>query len=199
MVMRHLGSLLLAGVAAVGLAGAASAADPQTHVMTIQLPGRGIEQIRYAGTVAPQVVVRPMPYAAFAPDNAFATLDRISAEMDREAAYMLRQVQALAAQPTRATETSVADMPAGSSSYSFVSTMNGGNVCMRSTEITSHVGGEAPQVVTHSSGNCTGLPGGGSSVLPTAQPPAPTAPEMLQTRAVGAHPYAGLIRQATWQ
>jgi hypothetical protein len=204
MVMRHLGSLLLAGVAAVGLAGAARAADPQTHVMTVQLPGGGVEQIRYSGNVAPQVVVQPMPYTAmqpvFAADPAFATLNRISAEMDREAAYMLRQAQALATQPTGVTETAVGNMPAGSQSYSFVSTMNGNNVCMRSTQITSRGDGQAPQVVTHTSGNCNALPGSaGSTALPTAQPPAPQGPEMLQTRAVGPHPYAGLIREADWQ
>jgi hypothetical protein len=71
---------------------------------------------------------------------------------------------------------------------------------MRSTQITSRGDGQAPQVVTHTSGNCNALPGGaGSTALPTAQPPAPQGPEMLQTRAVGPHPYAGLIREADWQ
>jgi hypothetical protein len=208
MVMRKLRTLLLAGVAATaiaGFAGLATAASLQTHVMTIALPGGGIAQIRYTGNTAPQVVLQPAPgFAAwpsvFAPDPAFAALDRISAEMDRAAASLLRQAQMLATQaPAGVTETALANMPAGSRSYSFVSTMNGNGVCMRSTEITSRGDGRPPQVVTHSSGNCGPLAGGmGSAALPTAPTPTP-GPEILQTGAVGPHPYAGLIREATWQ
>ena len=203
--MQSFRTLLLAGVAAVavaGFAGLAAAESPQTHVMTIALPDGGAAQIRYIGDVAPQIVFRPAPVAAFfAPDTSFAALDRISAEMEGEAASLLRQAQMLAvAPPTGVTEAALADMPPGSRSYTFVSTMNGSNVCMRSTEITARGDGRPPQVVTHASGNCAGLPQGvGSAALP-APPPVPgNGPEMLQTRAVGAHPYAGLIREASWQ
>ncbi len=107
--MRTLRTALLAGVAAsaIGFPGAALAQSPQTHVMTVRLPGGGVEQIRYTGDVPPQVVVAesPAPIEAFAPmpslfgpQSPFAALDRISAEMDRQAAAMFRQADALAAQ-----------------------------------------------------------------------------------------------------
>ncbi len=48
MVMRSMRTALLAGAAAlaVGMPGAASAQSPQTHVMTIALPGGGTAAIR---------------------------------------------------------------------------------------------------------------------------------------------------------
>jgi hypothetical protein len=94
--MRTLRTTLLAGVAAIatGFSGAALAQSPQTHVMTVQPPGGGIAEIRYTGNVAPQLsfgespapidVFAPMP-ALFGASSPFAMLDRISAEMDREA------------------------------------------------------------------------------------------------------------------
>jgi hypothetical protein len=205
MAMRKFRTLLLAGVAAVGLTGVAFADAPQRHVLTIQLPGGAVEQIRYTGDVAPQVVLQPAPFArlqpVFAPDPAFAELARVSAQMDRMAARLFRQAEALATVPPSAvTEAAIANMPAGSRSYSFVSTMTGNGVCMRSTEIAARGDGRPPQVVTHSSGNCGAAPGGGNSTaLPTAQPPLRRGPEMLQTRATGARPYAGMIREATSQ
>src|SRR5579863_8308821 len=97
MVMRTLRTALLAGVAAsaIGLSGAALAESPQTHVMTVRLPDGGVEEIRYTGDVPPQIVFAAGPASTdvfaplpsfFGPGSPFAALDRISAEMDRQAA-----------------------------------------------------------------------------------------------------------------
>lgn len=227
--MRMLKTSLLAGVAAaaIGLAGAASAQTGGVHVMTVQLPGGGVAQIQYTGNIAPRVSFgeAPAPIAAFAPMPAFfgagspfATLDRISAEMDREAAAMFRQTAALAAEARsgQLTEAAMRDLPPGSRSYSYVSTMSGNGVCSESVEITSQGNGAPPRVVSHRSGNCAGVAGPAGTVnLPNAAPPgtaarpvwtsapatapyvapaAPARPDMVWTAAHGQKPYAGLVK-----
>ncbi len=227
--MRTLQITLLAGVAAValGLAAAAQAQTPQIHVMTVRMPDGGAAQIRYTGNVAPRISFSeaPAPVDVFAPmptlfgrDSPFAMLDRISAEMDRQAAAMFRQANALAAdaQSGQLTEAALRNLPPGSQSYTFVSTMSGNGVCSQSVEITRE-GNGPPRVVRHSSGNCGALPGTAGSVnLPTATPqtqrpgpvwtsapaqppsavPAPAArPDVVWTGASGAKPYQGLVKE----
>src|SRR4051812_40894357 len=108
MAMRVLRTALLAGVAAatIGFSAAATAQSPNTHVMTVRLPGGGTAEIRYSGDVAPQVVFSEAPAnfggpvlmpSLFGPASPFAMLDRVSAEMDRRAAAMFREADALAA------------------------------------------------------------------------------------------------------
>ncbi len=206
--MRTLRTALLAGVAAIatGFSGAALAQSPQTHVMTVHLPGGGTAEIRYTGNLAPQIrfgesaapidAFAPMP-SFFGSASPFAMLDRISAEMDREAAAMFRQANALAAQARygQLTETAIGNLPPGTEGYSFVSTISGNSVCTQSVEITSQGNGAPPRVVSHSSGNCGAAPGASGTVnLPTA--PVPTnRPDVVWTSAQGAMPYAGLVRQ----
>ena len=210
--MRNLRTLVLAGAAAVGIAGYAgfaAAESPGTHVMSVALPGGGVAEVRYTGDVPPQVTVAPdapsfavfapLP-AMFGPDSTFAQLERISAAMDRQAATLLQRAEALAAQPPSGpTEAALADLPAGSGSYTFVSTTSGNGFCSRSVEITSRGDGQPPRIVRHEAGNCGSMPNGSGSVsLPTAPAPRPT-PDILETKAHGAQPYAGLVREATWQ
>jgi hypothetical protein len=206
--MRTLRTTLLAGVAAIatGFSGAALAQSAQTHVMTVQLPGGGIAEIRYTGNVAPQIsfgesaapidVFAPMP-ALFGASSPFAMLDRISAEMDREAAAMFRQADALATQArsVQVTEAAIGNLPAGAQSYSFVSTMSGNGVCIQSVEITSQGSGAPPRVVSHSSGDCGTAPGAsGSITLPTTPGPV-NRPDVVWTSAQGSRPYSGLVRE----
>ena len=173
--MRNLPTVLL-GVAAIGLIGAvAYAADaPQTHVLTIPLPGGGVEQIRYTGGVAPKVVVQqPSPAAAawaaqFGADSPFAMLDRIQAEMDREIAAILQRSIAVRAAPAMSAgqlRARAGNAPAGARSYSVVSTFSGGHECTQSVEVTSQGPGQPPKVVRQSSGDCG-----------AAQPATPAAP-----------------------
>jgi hypothetical protein len=213
MVMRVFETALLAGAAAIavsGLSGVAAARDLNTHVMTVQLPGGGVAEIRYTGDVPPQVVFSPaptalgafMPFGAvFGPASPFATLDRISAAMDREAASLMQEAAMLANAPAfapnRPIETALGNLPPGTESYSMISTWSGNGVCTQSVEITSPANGGRPRVVSRSSGNCGSAPGS-TGVIRTPTLPAPThSPDILETR--GTQPYGGLVREATWQ
>jgi hypothetical protein len=58
-------SVLIAGIAAVALAGSATWAADNVHEMTVQLPDGGVEHITYTGNVAPKIVVQPNSVAGF--------------------------------------------------------------------------------------------------------------------------------------
>lgn len=165
--MKH--SIILAGAAVRALAGttawASGALTQPVHQITIQLPGGGIETIQYAGDVAPRVTVGQAPLGAawpgmipFGPDPAFASLERLSAEMDRQMDALFRQAEAMARAPLPDNQAlfdaSLHNAPPGSASYSWISTSNGSNFCARMTEITTSSNGGKPNVVTRSSGNC---------------------------------------------
>jgi len=174
--MRIIRMVLLAGIAAVGLAGFAEAGSPAVHTLTIRLPGGGIETIRYTGDVAPKVMLAPPQMVAFAPafpafpvDPVFARLERISAAMHRQMTDMMQQAEMMDAQSSDQLSQAMLKNAPGSG-YSFVSTMSGNGICMRSVQITSTPGGK-PQVVSHTSGDCKGAPASaGQAVLPAAPP-----------------------------
>lgn len=211
--MPHLRAALLAATAAVALAGlsaSASAQSPRRHVMTISLPGGGTAQIRYTGDVPPRVVFGSapaaladrMPTGLFGTESPFAMLDRISAEMDLQAAAMFRQAASLGAQAQsgQPIEAAIGNMPPGSGSYSYVSTISGNGVCTQSVEITS-AGNGAAKVVRHSSGNCGPQTGGatgaaGSVNLPAARSPN-RAPDTLWIKNSNPPPYRGLIQKTS--
>nr|WP_294553837.1 hypothetical protein [uncultured Rhodopila sp.] len=166
--MRLSRTVLLAGVAALGLAGIAGLADAQTsntHVMTVQLPNGAIEQIRYSGDVPPQIVLAPSA-ATF--ESPFAALEQMTAMMNRQAEAMLRSARAMAMQP----------MPVPMTEAAFGQAAPGPGVCMRSVQITYTGNGGPPHVVSRTAGDCGSS--GGSAV--PAELPAPVAP------VVPAHP-----------
>lgn len=201
--MRIIQTALLAGVAAIGCLGVAALAQSpqpqaprsQLHVLTVGLPDGSVEQIRYRGDVAPQVVLAPAgtPIGAFAPmigfgpvadsgaaavNSPFSMLERLSAQMDRQMAEMMRN--APLAPPALATpggmqQAALGKLPAGSQSYSFVSSFSGGKACSRSVEITSQGAGQPPRVVSHTSGDCGGQ--NGAVAHPAAPAPAATVRE----------------------
>ena len=195
--MRNIRIALLGIVAAVALAGTAAAQDPNTHVMKVQMPGGGIAEIRYTGKVPPRVVFTsgPAALAAFdpfssiaGPGSPFAMMERVSAEMDRQAAAILAQADNLAAQARSGSpqilQTGLGNMPPGSTGYSYVSTMSSNGVCTQSVEITSQGNGAPPKLVWHRSGNCG--PGAGATApvnLPVARPPANNNPDLILTKA----------------
>jgi hypothetical protein len=210
--MRNIRTSLLVGVAAVaiaGLSGMASAQSADTHVMTVQLPGGGTEEIRYTGNTPPQLVFTtgPASLAGFDPmpslfgfEPPFAMMERISAEMDRQAAAMFARADNLTAQvpsnPTQLTEAGLRGLPPGSASYSFVSTMSGNGVCTKSVEITSTGNGAAPRVVSRSSGDCGPQAGATGPVnLPVARPPGNNRPDLLLTKANEPKLYVTAVRQ----
>ena len=136
-------------------------------------------------------------------DAPFAELRRISAEMDRRAAQMMREAALLSSGSPQIIETALRDLPAGAQSYTFVSTMSGNGVCTRSVQITS-TGNGAPKVVRNSSGNCgpeTGASGSASRpaevYVPTRPAPVPKRPDVLWTGNEATQPYAGMVQQTT--
>jgi hypothetical protein len=164
--MRVSRTFLIGGIAAAALAGVATAAALNTHTLTVRLPDGEVERIVYTGNVAPRVEVAPagapVP-VVWAPgpgfdDTAFAAMDGISAQMDREIAAMFQQADAMEARALAGSgdlrSVSTADMPAGARNFSYVSTVSGDGICSRSVEITSSGDGRTPRVVRHSSGNC---------------------------------------------
>ena len=189
--MRTVRTALLAGIAAIsvaGFSGLAAAESHAIHTLTIQLPGGGVEQIHYTGNVAPEVSVMPgpMPIAAFAPmdpffwpDSAFAGLRRISAAMDWEMDSLMYRSQDRAMLPGGPlNEATLKDLPLGTSSYSLVSTIGGSGFCTRSIQITSSANGGKPRVVSRTSGNCKATP---SFAIPAMLLTSPQPVDRLRT------------------
>jgi hypothetical protein len=207
--MRTTRTLLLAATATIAAGAAATLAHAGTsdsHVMTIQLPNGAIEQIRYAGDVPPDVVLSPEPVTApnFQPvmEQPFALLERISAEIDRQAAAMSQAANTMIAQPMPGfgglTEASPGRLPAGSQGYSTISTFSGNGVCTRSVQITYPGDGNAPRVQSRTSGNCGPAQGAATPAeLPPSPVPArqPGTIEVRQSAPAAAKPYQGMLHQ----
>lgn len=162
--MRRIRGAVLAGVAALAAAGTAVAAGNDRHVLKVDLPDGSVAHVEYEGEVAPKVVVEPglafEPVRWFDPlaTAPFAMLDRIAAEMERRADMMIEQARALPIQPDpRDGKIDLAGsgaLPAGTVSYSFVSTGTGTGTCSRSVQVTSLGPGQQPKIVSNSSGDC---------------------------------------------
>ncbi len=207
--MRAVKPLVLAGLAAVGVAGYAAfarAGTPDVQTMTVQLPGGGIEEIEYTGDAPPQVSLMPaVPAVSDEIANPFAALQQISAELDQQAAAMMNAMDAMAAgamgQPGPLVPASFGPMPPGSTSYSFISSVSGGSggACMQSLQITAMGNGQAPQVLSRTSGDCSdgqpalaapalaapalAAPGGAvPAALPAAPVPALAQPQLIRVR-----------------
>jgi hypothetical protein len=148
--------------------------------MTVRLPSGGLAEIRYVGNVPPEVVFLPsaaaydwMPAASvFGRESPFAVFERISAEMDRQAAAMFRYAAA------------VVDQTRDGQSYTYAATIPTGG-CMQGVRIT-QIGGAAPRVERYSAGNCGMASGPGETVrVPAGQAPPARAPELLYTQRPG--------------
>ena len=149
--MRKFG-LVLAGLGAAALAGAATAASRDSHVMNVPLPDGSTARVEYVGDVAPKVTVVP---GAPAP---FGLFGRGMFDMDRRIDAMMRQIDAMSRAPIAGTPgmnvAAYGNAPAGSQSVTVVSTSNGAKTCTRTTEVTSQGAGKPPKVVTNVSGDC---------------------------------------------
>ena len=154
--MRNAYATVLAGLGAVGIAGAAVAASRDTHTMNIPLPDGSTARVEYVGNVAPKVTVVPAPLPQF------GLFDRSMFDMQQQIDAMMKQVDAIARMPvTGAPGMNVAaygNAPQGSSSVTVVSTGNGAKTCTRTTEVTSQGAGKPPKVVTNVSGDCGTAP-----------------------------------------
>jgi len=199
--MNTMRKLLIAGAAVValgGLAGSALARGAETHVMTVQLPGGGVEQIRYSGDVAPVVTFGPAADIGFwGWDDPFADMARISAEMDRAMSGMFREIAALRAMPGDGwSEAALDNLPPGMQSYSYVSTVSGNGVCGRSVAVTSEGPGHKSKVVTRDFGNCSAS--GASAPEVTAPSDKAGTVQIKSAPAHRANPYGGLVQEVSW-
>jgi hypothetical protein len=166
--MRNSTKAVLAA-AAVALAGSAAVAAtlPAVHHLTVRLPNGGVEQVSYTGDAAPKVTILPaslqagvlMPAGFWAPfagfDQISAQMDQMASAMDRQTAIAMRNMDAVAlAGSNGLTSATLRGSPAGTESYSMISTMSGSNTCTRDVRIISRGDNVRPEVVSHSSGNC---------------------------------------------
>jgi hypothetical protein len=162
--MRKAFGLVLAGLGAVTLTGAAVAASRDIHTFNVPLPDGSTARVEYVGNVAPKVTVTPAPVAPF------GLFDRSMFDMDRQIEAMMRQVDRMSRNPVAGAQglnvASYGNSPAGSTSVTIVSTSNGVQTCTRRTEVTSQGPGKAPKVVSSVSGTC--------GETPTAPKAAPT-------------------------
>ena len=162
--MQNMRTVVLAGIAALALAGTAYAAAqrPVLHTMTVKTPDGGVATIEYSGNVAPKVTFGTVPMQAsfFGAASPFADIDRISAAMNREMGALLRQANMLAVPFATANPLYNATLngaPARNA-RSWFARAGASGFCMRSVEITRN-GTSKPKIVSHSTGNCGGSSG----------------------------------------
>jgi hypothetical protein len=159
--MRLMSKVIVAGLATVTLAGSAYAAERAIHTMNVALPDGSVAKVRYVGDQPPQVAivpvaVRQMPVAMI--DPSFAAFDRIFAAMDAQSDAMMQQAAAMARMPVAPNgqfdQAALSKLPAGTVSYSYVSTTSSDG-CTQTVRTTSDGSGQ-PQVIRTSAGKCDG-------------------------------------------
>lgn len=150
--MRNASRLVLAGLGAAALAGAAVAASRDAHILTVPAPDGSTVRVEYVGNVAPKVTVVPGPVSPF------GLFDRGAFDIQRQIDAMMRQVDAMARAPLAGVPgmnvAAYGNAPAGTQSVTVVSTSNGVKTCTRTTEVTAQGAGKPPKVVTNVSGDC---------------------------------------------
>jgi hypothetical protein len=154
--MRKALAMVLAGLGAVALTGAAAAASRDTHVMNVPLPDGSTARVEYVGNVAPKITVAPAPMASiFAP---FGMFDRSAFDIQRQIDAMMRQMNDIAVRPVTGVPglnvAAYGNAPAGTQSVTIVTTSDGTQTCTRRTEVTSEGAGKAPKVLSSLSGDC---------------------------------------------
>ena len=168
--MRKAYAIVLAGLGAVTLTGAAAAASRDTHILNVPLPDGSTAKVEYVGNAAPKVTVTPAPLVA--PWAPFGLFDRSAFDMEQQIDAMMRQVDQIARQPIAGAPglniASYGNAPWGSSSVTIVTTSNGSQTCTRRTDVTSEGPAKPPKVISSVIGNC-----GETHTAPT--PPKPTA------------------------
>lgn len=182
--MRKLHTALLAAGGLALAAGAAHAAG-KLNTMNVALPDGTVAQIAYEGDVPPRISLVPIAAADPAGDP-FAEMERLSAMMRARHEAMMRQVaemqqraqqrvlaaqRAGAAQPGQLPGQVVvsSNLPAGSYSYTMVSTTTSGNGCTQTVQWRSDGSAKEPQVTKTSAGDC-GAVSKNAPAIPAAAP-----------------------------
>lgn len=165
--------IILTGVGSMICASAAVAGERDLHVMNVTMPDGTVRQLAYKGDVPPRlivvpvrVVVAPRAVAAAQRRAQLARLDRMRMNIDRQMAAMMRQA---ASKSARA--------PAGTISYSYVSTStHGAGRCTRSFRMISAGRGQQPKMIAQSSGDCPAVtPVAAKQAEPARPAPRPKA------------------------
>jgi hypothetical protein len=157
-------------LALAGVVGLSQAINRQGHTVIVHLPDGQVERIHYWGDAPPEIVLagedgrlRYAPWHMALATGPFGLIP-IADDLDRQMVALFAQADALAALPLMVSPQSdplwqvdLGQVPPGSRSVSVVSTMSGGKVCTRSTEVTGRPDGE-PLVVTRTSGDCGAAP-----------------------------------------
>ncbi len=183
--MRNIKALLVAGISSVailGFAGLAQAESPAVHTMTVQLPGGGVETIRYTGDVAPKIVVAPAG-SVMPAMSTFVAFDQIAAQMDRQMNMMMQQVRAMPMM-------TMMGMPDMNQLMQAAARNGGGSFCAQSMSVTSTGNGQPAKVVTHSVGNCGGnaTANGANQANDVQSAPDSAKPIPIKTTAPASHP-----------
>jgi hypothetical protein len=157
--MRFTRTTILAGGAALLVAGTAAYAADKLHTLNVSLPDGSVAQIEYTGDVAPKVSVAPAEAPAAAYADPFAELDRMAAYMEAQHQAMMQQFQALQQAAARSGAgapgqlTVVGDLPAGTH-YTYVSSTTDEHGCTQTVEYSSDGGSAPPKVTRTSAGSC---------------------------------------------
>jgi hypothetical protein len=149
--MRLTRTTILAGGAALLVAGTAAAAAEKLHTMQVALPDGSVAHIQYAGDVAPKVTVEPVEARAIIAVDPFAQLDAMAAAMEAQHRAMLQQIAAL--QQAAASGEPPADLPPGVH-YTYYSSVTDANGCTHTVQYSSDGSGAEPRVTQASAGNC---------------------------------------------
>ena len=157
--MRFARTTILAGGAALLVAGTAAYAAEKIHTMNVSLPDGSVAQIEYTGDVAPKVSVVPAGAVPVAYADPFAQLDRMAAYMVAQHHAMMQQVQAMQQAAAKSGAgapgqlTVVGNQPAGTH-YTYVSSTTDENGCTQTVEYSSDGGSAQPKVTRTSAGSC---------------------------------------------
>jgi hypothetical protein len=179
--MRFARTTILAGGAAMLLAGTAAYAADKLHTLNVSLPDGSVAQIEYSGDVAPKVSVVPATVVPIAYADPFAELDRMAAYMEAQHEAMMRQVAAMEQAAARAGAgspgqlTVVGDLPAGTH-FTYVSSTTDANGCTQTVEYRSDGSSAQPKVTRTSAGSCDRATSDAPVTASALKQPAPEGP-----------------------
>jgi hypothetical protein len=179
--MRLTRTAILAGGAALLVAGTAAAAAEKLHTMNVSLPDGSVAQIEYSGDVAPKVSVAPAAAVPVVYADPFAELDRMAAYMEAQHQAVMQQVAAMekAAAQTGANApgqmTVVGDLPAGTH-FTYVSSTTDEHGCTQTVEYSSDGSSAQPKVTRTSAGSCDKAASDAPVAASAARQPAPEGP-----------------------
>lgn len=177
--MRFVRTTILAGAAAMLVAGTAAVAADGLNTMEVALPDGSTAHIEYAGDRAPRVTVEPAPSQTSFAYDPFLGLERIAYEMRARQQAMLRQMAALRQAAAEAGAAMpggvilVGNLPAGAH-VSYYSSTTDASGCTRTVQYSSDGSGTEPTITRASAGSCDGASASEPGPIPVAAPePAP--------------------------